>query len=254
MEARAAGRVFNRLDPQLLNAIAAAARADGLPIVVHTGDARDVEDALKAGVNGIEHGSFRERIPDADFAEMAKNGVTYDPTLSVGEAFPEFAAGKLDLLNRSLVQQAAPKELLAGTKKMIESPDSVAMRKSIGQYPVNMAIARDNLMRAWKAGVTLITGSDAGNMLVFHGPTIQHEIALWVEAGIPAPVAIQAATLNSANALKAGARFGSIEKGKDATMLVVDGNPLQDIKATEAISFVVFKGERINRGGLFDQE
>jgi imidazolonepropionase-like amidohydrolase len=185
---------------------------------------------------------------------MAKNGVTYDPTLSVGEAFPEFSAGKLDLLNRSLVQQVVPKELLAGTKKMIESPESVAARKSIGQYPINMAIARDNLLRAWKAGVTLITGSDAGNMLVFHGPTIQHEIGLWVEAGIPAPVAIQAATLNSANALKAGSRFGSIEKGKDATMLVVDGNPLQDIKATEAISFVIFKGERLNRAGLFDQE
>jgi imidazolonepropionase-like amidohydrolase/ABC-type multidrug transport system permease subunit len=254
MEAGAVGRVFNRMDPQLLNAIAAEARADGLPIVVHTGDSRDVEDALKAGVNGIEHGSFRERIPDADFAEMAKNGVTYDPTLSVGEAFPQFAAGKLDLLNRSLVQQVVPKELMAGTKKMIESPGSIAMRKSIGQYPVNMAIARDNLLRAWKAGVTLITGSDAGNMLVFHGPTIQHEISLWVEAGIPAQVAIQAATLNSANALRAGARFGSIEKGKDATMLVVDGNPLQDIKATEAISFVIFKGERINRAGLFDQE
>lgn len=254
MEAGAGGLVYNRLDPQLLNAIAAEARADGLPIVVHTGDARDVEDALKAGVNGIEHGSFRERIPDADFALMAKNGVTYDPTLSVGEAFPQYAAGKLDLLNRSLVQQVVPKELLAGTKKMIESPEALASRKSIGEYPVNMDIARDNLMRAWKAGVTLITGTDAGNMLVFHGPTVQHEMALWVEAGIPPEVALRAATLNSANALGAGARFGSIEKGKDATMLVVDGNPLQDIKATEAISSVIFKGERIDRADLFDQQ
>ena len=119
-----------------------------------------------------------------------------------------------------------------------------------------MDIARDNLLRAWKAGVILITGTDAGNMLVFHGPTVQHEMALWVEAGIPAQVALQAATLNSARALGAGAgqRFGSIEKGKDATMLVVDGNPLLDIKATEAISFVMFKGERIDRGDLFDQE
>ena len=83
-------------------------------------------------------------------------------------------------------------------------------------------------LRAWKAGVTLITGSDAGNMLIFHGPTVQHEIALWVEAGIPPAVALQAATLNSARALGAGGRFGSLEIGKDATMLVVEGNPLQD--------------------------
>jgi len=254
MEAGAGGLVYNRLDPQLLNAIAAAARANGLPIVVHTGDVRDVEDALKAGVNGVEHGSFRERIPDADFALMAKNGVTYDPTLSVGEAFPQYAAGKLDLLNRSLVQQVVPKELLAGTKKMIESPEAVASRKSIGEYPVDMAIARDNLLRAWKAGVTLITGTDAGNMLVFHGPTVQHELELWVEAGIPTQVALQAATLNSAKSLGAGQRFGSIEKGKDATMLIVDGNPLLDIKATEAISTVMFKGEKVDRAGLFDQD
>jgi enamidase len=254
MESGAGGLVYNRLDPQLLNAIAAQARADNLPIVVHTGDVRDVEDALKAGANGIEHGSFRERIPDADFALMAKNHVTYDPTLSVGEALPAFAAGNLDLLNRSLVQQAVPKEILTATKRMIESPEAIASRKSIGQYAVDMAIARDNLLRAWKAGVTLITGSDAGNMLIFHGPTVQHEMALWVEAGIPPQAALQAATLNSANALRAGGRFGSIEKGKEATLLIVDGNPLQDIKATEAISSVIFKGERIDRASLFDQE
>ena len=254
LESGAGGSVYNRLDPLLLNAIAAAARAGNLPMVVHTGDVRDVEDALRAGVNGIEHGSFRQRIPDADFAEMAKQGVTYDPTLSVGEAFPQFATGKLDLLNRSLVQQVVPGKLLSGTKKMIESPEAMPVRKAIGEYPVDMAVAKDNLLRAWKAGVTLVTGSDAGNMLVFHGPTVQHELQLWVEAGIPIPVALRAATLNGATALRAGKRFGSIEKGKEATLLVVDGNPLLDIKATEAISFVMFKGERVSRGDLLSQE
>jgi imidazolonepropionase-like amidohydrolase/ABC-type multidrug transport system permease subunit len=254
MESGAGGMVFDRMDPAILNAVAAAAKADGLSIVVHTGDARDIEDALKAGVNGIEHGSFRQRIPDEDFRLMAMQGVTYDPTLSVGEAFPQFSAGKLDLLNRSLVQQVVPAKMLASTKKMIESPESRARRKAIGEYPVDMAIAKDNLLRAWKAGVTLVTGSDAGNMLVFHGPTVQRELELWVEAGIPIPVALQAATINGARALRAEKRFGSLEKGKDATMLVVDGNPLSDIKALEAISSVFFKGERVNRGELFTQD
>jgi imidazolonepropionase-like amidohydrolase/ABC-type multidrug transport system permease subunit len=253
MESGAGGSVYNRMDAAILNAIAAAARADGLPVVVHTGDVRDVEDALKAGVNGIEHGSFRQRIPDADFAEMAKRGVTYDATLSVGEAFSQFAEGKLDLLNRSLVQQVVPGNLLKATKNRIESPEAMRTRKAIGDYPVDMEIANDNLRRAWKAGVTLITGSDAGNMLVFHGPTVQHELALWVEAGVPIPVALRAATLNGATALRAAARFGSVEKGKEATLLVVDGNPLRDIKAMEAISSVMFKGERVSRGALLDQ-
>jgi imidazolonepropionase-like amidohydrolase len=91
-------------------------------------------------------------------------------------------------------------------------------------------------------------------MLVFHGPTVQRELELWVEAGIPIKVALQAATLNGAKSLRAEGRIGSVEKGKEATLLVVDGNPLEDVKATEAISFVIFKGERINRTELFNQE
>ena len=50
-------------------------------------------DAVQAGANSIEHGSFREAIPDALFQEMARKKISYDPTLSVGEAFRDFAAG-----------------------------------------------------------------------------------------------------------------------------------------------------------------
>ncbi len=254
MDAGAGGVLFYSMDSQILDAIAGAAHADNLPLVVHTGDTRDVEDSLKAGANGIEHGSFQQRIPDADFALMAKNGVTYDPTLSVGAAFLDFAEGKLDSLNRSLVQQVVPTRIITQTRSGMNSSEGLAARKGIGQYPIDMNVARDNLVRAWKAGVILVTGTDAGNMLVFHGPTVQREIQLWVEAGIPIPVAIQAATMNSAKLLRASDRFGTIEKGKEATLLVVDGNPLTDVKALEAISFVMFKGDRINRGTLLDQE
>ena len=254
MEAGAGATHFERMDPRILAAIGASAKSDGLRMAVHTGDPRDIEDAIAAGASSIEHGSYRQRIPDADFALMAKNGIAYDPTLSVGEAFQQFAAGKLDLLGRSLVQQAAPPKILAATLKGIDTPDVVAMRKRLADYPIDMAIAKDNLLRAHMAGVTLVTGTDAGNMLVLHGPTVQHELQLWVEAGIPPLDAIQAATANSAKLLGAGGRFGTIEKGRDATLLIVDGNPLTDIHALEAISFVMFKGERVTRSELFDQD
>ncbi|HWE50795.1 MAG TPA: amidohydrolase family protein [Bryobacteraceae bacterium] len=247
LETGAGAATFKSLDPRILDAIAGAAKADGLPITVHTGDARDVEEALNAHVNGIEHGSLRERIPDEDFARMAKDGVTYDPTLSVGEALVKYAAGDPDLLNRSLVQQVVPKEMLAATRK------SLGTQKAPLEL-ANMEVARDNLLRAFKAGVTLVTGSDAGNMLVFHGPTVQHEVMLWVQAGIPVDAALRAATLNAAKALRADQRFGSITKGKDATLLAVDGNPLQDIKVLESISFVMFKGERVARQDLLKPE
>jgi imidazolonepropionase-like amidohydrolase len=220
---------------------------------VHTADVRDVTDAVQAKANSIEHGSFREKIPDALFQQMAQQGIAYDPTLSVGEAFKDFAAGKTDLLKRSLVQQVGPPELLTGTEAAMASPDTEAMRKSFGQYPIDMAIAIDNLKRAHALGVMLVTGTDAGNYLVIHGPTVQHEMQLWVRAGIPAAAALQAATLNAAQLLRAENHVGSIRPGNDADLLVVDGNPLEDITATERISMVVFKGERLDRTDLLNQ-
>jgi imidazolonepropionase-like amidohydrolase/ABC-type multidrug transport system permease subunit len=253
LEAGAGSRVYNRLDTGLFSAIAQQAHADSLPLAVHTGDARDVADAVQAQANSIEHGSFREKIPDALFEHMAKQGTFYDPTLSVGEAFKDFAAGKADLLKRSLVQQVGPAELLHGTEEALGSADTEPIRKALSQYPIDMPIAIDNLKRAHEHGVLLVTGSDAGNFLVIHGPTVQHELQLWVRAGIPPAVALQAATLNAARLLRADNRIGSIRPGRDADLLVVDGNPLDDITATERISLVVFKGERVDRTDLLNQ-
>lgn len=253
LEAGAGSRVFNRLDTGLFDAVAQDAHADSLPLAVHTGDARDVADAVQAKADSIEHGSFREWIPDALFEQMVKQGTFYDPTLSVGEAFKDFATGKTDLLKRSLVQQVGPAELLSGTEEAMKSADTQAMRKALAQYPIDMAIAVDNLNRAHAHGVLLVTGSDAGNLLVIHGPTVQHELELWVKAGLPPAVALQAATFNAARLLRAEKSIGSIHPGNDADLLVVDGNPLEDINATERISLVVFKGERIDRTELLNE-
>ncbi|MGA8152018.1 MAG: amidohydrolase family protein [Terriglobales bacterium] len=253
LEAGAGGRVFNRLDTGLFDAVAGAAHADGLPLAVHTGDARDVADAVQAHADSIEHGSFREALPDALFDQMARQGTFYDPTLSVGEAFRDFAAGRTDLLKRSLVQQVAPPELLRGTEDALASKDTEEQRRTIAKYPIDMQIAAGNLKRAYEHHVSLVTGSDAGNYLVIHGPTVQHELELWVQAGIPTAVALQAATYNAARLLRKDNQIGSIRPGNAADLLVVDGNPLEDITATERISLVVFKGERIDRTELFDQ-
>lgn len=87
-----------------------------------------------------------------------------------------------------------------------------------------------------------------------HGPTVQHEIELWLAAGIPADAALQAATSNAAKLLRADSRIGTIEQGKEATLLVVDGNPLQDVRALSAISVVLMKGERVSRNDIFEQK
>jgi imidazolonepropionase-like amidohydrolase len=87
-------------------------------------------------------------------------------------------------------------------------------------------------------------------MLVVHGPALHRELQLWVAAGIPAAIALQAATYNGARALHADQRIGLIHEGYDANLLLVEGNPLQDISVTEHISAVMFRGERVDRSEL----
>jgi imidazolonepropionase-like amidohydrolase/ABC-type multidrug transport system permease subunit len=248
LESGQAGAVFNRLDVAILKAICTQANARKMGCAVHTGEARDVEDALAAGATVIEHGSARDEIPEKVFADMAKRGVAYDPTLAVVEAANLIQQGRTDPLDRTLVQQVAPEGMIKATKAAFRNQRG-------GSAAVDLTMAGENLRRAWKAGVTLVTGTDSGNFLLIHGPAVHRELQLWVQAGIPAGVALQAATSTTAKLLGIGDRVGQIKVGYEATMILVDGNPLQDIAATERISGsgVYFKGERVNRAGLFEK-
>ncbi len=254
LDAGSSSFLFNRMDISLLRAIVEAAHARNLPVVVHTGDSSDVADAIAANADGIEHGSARDAIPDGLLAKMAQKHITLDPTLSVVEAWNDFVAGKTDLLDRSLTQQVGPAELLQSTKKMIDSAEVKKLRERLGKYPADLGTAMDNLRRAYRAGVPLVAGSDSGNYLVIHGPAIHRELQLWVKAEVPAKAALKAATSGAARSLRAADELGRIAKGRDATLLLLDGNPLEDISATERISAVFFKGERINRSSLFKDQ
>lgn len=245
--------LFNRMDTKIYDAVVAAAKQNNLPAATHTGDSRDVQDAIEAGTNTLEHGSMRDQIPAGAFHSMAEKGIAYDPTLSVAEAFGDLQKHDLTSLDRSLVQQVAPRSLLDSTRSALSSPQAGSAFKGLDMSHA-LEIAKLNLLAAQKSGVTLITGSDAGNLLVIHGPTVQHELELWVKAGIPAGFALRAATLNAARALRADKRLGSIEAGKDATLILVEGNPMDDISSLERITYVMFKGEHVDRTSLFQQD
>ncbi|MBA2432170.1 MAG: amidohydrolase family protein [Chthoniobacterales bacterium] len=254
LEAGAPARPFTRADVELLRAVAEQARVHNLPVSIHTGSIADVTDAVALGANSVEHGSAFEEIPQELFTAMRERGTAYDPTLSVIESFTLFGRGDTSLLQRTLVQQVTPRELLESTTAAITGDDTKAMREGIQQWPISVETAGRNLQNAWRAGVPLVTGSDAGNFLIFHGPTVQHEIELWVAAGIPPEVALQAATANAAKLLRAEDRIGTVEVGKEATLLIVDGNPLQDVRALSSISVVFMKGERVNRTDLIEKK
>ena len=247
LETGTAGYLFNRMDVNILRAVADEAHADHLPIVIHTGDARDVADALSVGADGIEHGSFREAIPEALFDEMRAHGTTYDPTLAVAEAFSDFDKGDTEPLERPLVLQVGPANLIAATRKLVASQHAA-------DYPVNLDFGRENLLRAARARVTLVTGTDSGNMMLIHGPALHRELQLWVAAGLSPAAALKAATYDAARLLRADDRIGMVAPGHDANLVLVDGNPLEDIRQTMSIQQIIFRGERIDRSELFDQE
>ncbi|HEX4631537.1 MAG TPA: amidohydrolase family protein [Chthoniobacterales bacterium] len=254
LESGAPGYPFNRMDVNILRAVTEEAHAKGLPVAVHTGKAEDVVDAVSLPADSIEHGSFVDEISDATIAEMKAKEIAYDPTLCVVEGFTNFAKSDTSLLKRSLVQQVTRKELLDATERAATKPELNGMREGLKHYPMSLDVGGKNLIKAWHAGVMLVTGTDAGNFLVLHGPTVQHEVELWVAAGIPIDVALQAATLNAAKLLRADSRIGTIEKGKEATILIVDGNPLQDVRSLSAVSTVFMKGERVNRTALLQEK
>jgi imidazolonepropionase-like amidohydrolase/ABC-type multidrug transport system permease subunit len=247
------GMLYDRLDLLLVRAVSEEAHVQHLPLATHTGDARDVADAVEIGSASVEHGSWRDEIPGNLLERMAREGVYLDPTLAVAEAYALYFGGKPDVLNHSLVQQVVPARLLKGMREFVSSGKGAdAAKAELFQHA--LATARANLLRAWQAGVPLVMGTDSGNPMVFHGPSLHHELQLWVEAGVPVTVALQAATVNAAKLLGAAQRIGAIRPGMDADLLLVDGNPLQEIAATERISLVVFKGERIRRAALFEQK
>ncbi|HUP04620.1 MAG TPA: ABC transporter permease [Bryobacteraceae bacterium] len=247
------GETTDRMDLLLARTLADEGRAAHLPLAIQTSSALDVADALDVGAASVEGGAWRDELPETLVDRMAKAGVYYDPTLSVADAYARYYGASAAGLDDSLTAQAvAPGELNA-TRALIASGKTADQAKA-AEFQAALAVARGNLLRAWSAGVPLVMGTDSGYPLVFPGPSLHRELQLWVQAGIPAAVALQAATGNAARMLHADGRIGFIRQGLRANFVLVDGNPLQDISATERISLVVYEGERLRRGTLFDQK
>lgn len=253
LESGKAPRTFNRMDPEVYKAVAAAARDAKLPLATHTSNVADIVEAMEAGTTSVEHGGFAEEVPEDLFRKLKEKGIAYTPTLAVLDAVRGLAQGKPEMFSRTLVEQVGPAPLIASSKAYVASqkPADPARLEALDK---NIEMVKRNTARAAQAGVMLITGTDSGNPGLIHGPGVHRELQLLVAAGVPVGVALQAATGNAAKVLRVDQTTGFLRKGYDATMILVDGNPLNDISATERITSVFLKGQRINRGELFEDD
>jgi imidazolonepropionase-like amidohydrolase len=112
--------------------------------------------------------------------------------------------------------------------------------------PPKRPIAYDNLMLLDSAGVRVVGATDAGNIGTLHGPSLHREFELMAEAGMRPMDILTSATKNAAAVMGRQAEVGTLEKGKYADLVILDGDPLADIKNTRKIFKVMKGGEFFN--------
>ena len=192
-------------------AVVNAAKDYGMWVAVHAHGSEGMKRAVIAGVNSVEHGTFMtEEVMDL----MINKGTYYVPTISAGEFVAEKA--KIDNYFPEIVR-----------------PKAASVGPQIG----------NTFNKAYKRGVKIAFGTDAG--VQPHG-TNWKEFVYMVKFGMPPMETIQSATINTAKLLKIDSILGSIEVGKMADIIAIDGNPIEDINTMENVVFVMKEGELID--------
>ena len=179
----------------------------GLRVAAHAHGTEGMKRAVIAGVASIEHGTFMDQEV---MRLMKKKGTYYVPTILAGDWVAEKA--KIDGFFPDLVR---PKAAAIGP------------------------VIKSTFAKAYKAGVPIVFGTDSG--VSAHGDNAQ-EFSLMVEGGMPPMEAIQSATSVAAKFLGIDDTHGTLEANKQADIVAVPGNPLDDITAMERVSFVMKAG------------
>ncbi len=178
-----------------LRILVVEAGAKNIPVMAHAHGAEGADAAVRAGVRSIEHGTY---LSDETLQLMAKQGTYFDPTADIVNDLAE-PGGDYDN---------------AGLKR----------RGEMMQPILKAAIGRAN-----KLGVRIVAGSDTG-----YGPNsiarVSREIGMLVDAGLTPLQALQAATTTNAEMLRLEKQIGLVASGFEADLLVVDGNPLDNVR------------------------
>ncbi|HXW56807.1 MAG TPA: amidohydrolase family protein [Candidatus Cybelea sp.] len=195
--------------PEEMKAIVQTAHELGRRVAAHAHGALGIKYAVLAGVDSIEHGSY---INDEDIELMKERGTYLVPTVYLE-----------DWLAQNM-------QNLGFTPNMIEKAQTV------------LPIAQEHLSHALKSGLKIALGTDAA---VYPHGLNAHEFGKMVDMGLTPLQSIQAGTVNAADLLGWSDRVGSIEPGKFADLVAVDGDPLANVHVLENVRFVMKGGEVI---------
>jgi imidazolonepropionase-like amidohydrolase len=200
---------LEQYSPEEMRAIVETAHGLGRKVATHAHGALGIRDGVLAGVDSVEHGSY---INEEDIQLMKQHGTYLVPTLYLMDWFMD------------------------NYQKMGLTENMVAKARVV------MPAARENVGRAIHEGVKIAFGTDAA---VYPHGLNAHEFPVMVKLGMTPLAAIQASTLNAADLLGWSDRVGTIEPGKYADLIAVEGDPLQDVSVLEHVEFVMKGGEVI---------
>lgn len=241
------GRPIPTLDRPTIAAVIAATRARGKLAVVHASTRERAMQALGDGAHGLVH-IYYERAPDdaaaresadLEFTQLARErGAFVVPTLSVIEGISGRRAGA------RLAADDASEGLLSPMQRQTLEASFPPREAVAGQERLRHVL--DRVARLERSGVPVLAGTDSPNPGTAHGISMHRELALLVEAGLSPAAALAAATSRPADAFGLSDR-GRIAPGKKADLLLVEGNPLDDITRSDDIVAIWKDGERFDR-------
>ncbi len=263
------------IPPAAVFAIADEAHKQGIPFVGHVPDAVRASEASNAGQKSFEHltGVFEGSSPLEDeflkggktqgkflasydparaaalFALLAKNHTWQCPTLVWERGGNLIDETDFAHDSRAKYVPASWKDVTwkQFTEQVVHefNVDDLATRKRF----VEKELAVVNAMH--QAGVQFLAGTDTPpGVYVFPGFSLHEELQRFVAAGFTPMEALQTATLNPARFLGMDDRLGTVEKGKLADLVLLDANPLEDIRNTQKVAAVIVNGRYLSRGDL----
>ncbi|MEY2496265.1 MAG: hypothetical protein QOJ45_2757 [Verrucomicrobiota bacterium] len=222
-----------------------------LRVAVHATELEAARASVEEGADLLVHSVTDKPIDDRFVKLLKEKGTILTPTLVVFERYGRTFAGKLEL---------TPEEKAWGNPEVIASldvtklpadklPDRIknAMANPalvLGSIQKTYDVALKNLKTLQDAGVTIATGTDAGNIGTIHGPAIFREFQLMKEAGLTPMQILQCTTGNAAKVFggEIGPKIGAIKPGNFADLVILKSNPVDDIAHASDIDSVMKNG------------
>lgn len=235
------GSLPAKMKPEVYQAVIDESHKLGLRVAAHIHDLADAEAIVDAGADILAHGVRDKPVTPALIEKLRSKGTWYVPTLALDEAtfaWADQAPWTLTPFARAALSPELKQQIddPAWRKKTLADPNTDAARRGLEMNLRNLKTLHD-------AGVKIGFGTDSGaTPLRVPGIAEHRELALMVQAGLSPLEALTIATANAA-ALLARDDRGTLQPGKRADFVVLDGNPSADISAADQIVEVWTRGQ-----------